>query len=149
MDESLISSLDRRVADHDKKIADTQRDYTELSHSIQELLNRLNNGLSPSVQSVLKENAEIKLSISELSHELKLSTLEMKGVVRETAEHTRLMIKNFDDHKLIPVANEVGFIKKTFIYGLVGALIVFLGQKGMSVLWDKVFRQDVSIVGPR
>lgn len=140
---TLISSLDRRVSDHDKKINDAQRDYTELRHSIQELLNRLNNGLSPSVQSVLKENSEIKLSISDLSHELKMSTIEMKGVVRETAEHTRLMIKNFDEHKLIPVANEVGFIKKTFIYGLVGALIVFLGQKGMNVVWEKVFKQDV------
>ena len=149
MDETLMASLDRRVGDHDKKISDVQRDYTEMSHEIKELLNRINNGVSPSVNEVRKENSEIKLAIANLSHQMKLDQMDMKAMVRETTDHTRLMVKNFDEHKLDPAVKEMGFIKKTFIYGLVGALIVFLGQKGMSVMWDKVFKQDAITMGIR
>lgn len=141
--DDFLSSLDRRVSEHDSILADTQRDYTELTHEIKELMNRINNGVSPSVNEVRKENSEIKLSISDLSHKLDLSMIDMKSVVRESAEHTRLMIENFDSNKLIPLSTDVSFIKKTFIYGLVGALIVFIGQKGMSSIWDRIFTDKV------
>ncbi len=145
-DENLISSLDRRVSGHDKDMADIKRDFTEVSHEIKEILNRVNNGLSPSVGEVRKENSEIRLSIQALSHKIELDMIEMKGMVRETTEHTRHMVDNFDKHKVTPVANEMNFIKKTFVYGLVGALIVFLGQLTMKNLWDKIFKPETPIV---
>ena len=141
--DDFLSSLDRRVSEHDSILADTQRDYTELTHEIKELMNRINNGVSPSVNEVRKENSEIKLSISDLSHKLELSMIDMKSVVRESAEHTRLMIENFDSNKIAPLSTDVSFIKKTFIYGLVGALIVFIGQKGMSAIWEKIFTDKI------
>jgi seryl-tRNA synthetase len=136
-EKDYLLSLDRRVSDHDNKLSLAQRDYTELSHEIKELMNRINNGISPSVNEVRKENAAITLSIAELSHKLELSTMDMKSVVRESADHTRLMIQNFDEHKLRPVETEVAFMKKTFIYGVVGALIVVLGQAGINVIWKR------------
>jgi seryl-tRNA synthetase len=140
-----LASLDRRVSEHDTKISNGQRDYTELAHEIKELMNRINNGVSPSLNEVRKENSEIKLSIADLSHKLELSTIDMKAVVRESADHTRLMIKNFDDHKLAPIEKEIGFMKKTFIYGLVGALFVFIGQKGINVAYEKIFKSDATV----
>lgn len=147
--DEYLASLDRRITDHDSKLASNQRDYTELTHEIKELMNRINNGVSPSVNEVRKENSEIKLSIAELSHKLELSMIDMKGVVRESAEHTRAMIDNFDKYRLNPTEREVGFMKKTFVYGVVGALIVFLGQKGFAVVWDKVFKQQIVDVASR
>ena len=141
-DKDYLASIDRRVTDHDNKLAMTQRDYTELSHEIKELMNRINNGISPSVNEVRKENAAITLSIAELSHELKLTTMDVRSVVRESAEHTRLMIQNFEEHKLKPIESEVGFMKKTFIYGVVGAIIVVLGQLGINTIIKKFFSSE-------
>ncbi len=76
---------------------------------------------------------------------MQLDQREMKDMVRETTEHTRSMIENFDKYKLVPVTEEVGLIKKTFIYGLVGVMIVFVGQKGINILWDKIFLHDVPV----
>lgn len=134
----FLMSLDRRISEHDGKITSVQRDFTEVSHEVKEVLNRINGGLSPSVNEVRKENAEIRLTLKDLGYKIDSDLKDMKGIVRESAEHTRLMIENFEKHRLSPVANDVDFIKKTFIYGLVGALVVFLGQKGMSLIWAKI-----------
>ena len=139
-EKQYLASLDRRVSEHDAKLSNSQRDYTELTHEIKELMNRINNGVSPSVNEVRKENSEIKLQISELNHSLEINMRDMKQVVRESADHTRLMVENFEKARLAPLEHDMSFIKKTFVYGLIGALIVFLGQKGMSLVWDRVFK---------
>jgi chromosome segregation ATPase len=148
IDKNYLASLDRRITDHDAKLTGTQRDYTELTHEIKELLNRINNGVSPSVNEVRKENSQIKLDIADLSHKLDITTMEMKQTVRETADLTRTMLANFEKAKLEPVEREVGFMKKTFIYGVVGALIVFVGQKGLNAMWDRVFMPEKHISAP-
>jgi len=144
--EDYLASLDRRLTDLDFKLVnlqrDYQRDYTQLEHAITEVTNRVNNGLSPSVNQVRKENSDNKLSISDLAHVLDKTVSEMKSIVRESADLTKLMITNFEQHKLKPVEEEVGLMKKTFIYGLVGAVIVVLGQKGINVVWDKITKAD-------
>ena len=145
----FMLSLDRRVSDQEEKISDTRRDYTELSHEIKELLNRINNGVSPSVNEVRKENSEIRLAIANLSHQIEIEKIEMKTVVRESAEHTRLMIENFDASKLSPVIREVGHIKKTFINGIVGAVIVAIGAKGINIIWDKVFIKETQMTSTK
>ncbi len=149
-EKDYLASLDRRVSEHDSQLSSSQRDYTELTHEIKELMNRINNGVSPSVNEVRKENSEIKLSIADLSHKLDINTIEMKTTVRESAELTRTMLHNFEKAKLEPVEKEVGMMKKTFIYGLVGAVIVFMGQKGINLVWEKVFRVEdkMTIVAP-
>lgn len=149
-DKTHLNALDRRVSDHDIRLTEVKRDYTEVTHSIQELLNRVNNGLSPSVNRVKDDNEQIKLTMLEVSHTMKDELKEMRGVVRESAEHTRLMVENFEKHQLGPVVREVGFIKKTFIYGLVGALIIFIGQRAIGHFWDKIFKNDIpSIYAPK
>ncbi len=143
VDKEYLASLDRRITDHDNKISSASRDHTELTHEIKQLMDRINNGVSPSLNKVRDANEEIKLSLKELSHQFDLDRREMKDMVRESTEHTRLMVENFDKHRLAPVERDNSFMKKTFIYGLVGALIVFTGQKAMSVLWEKVFEKRV------
>ncbi len=146
--QDFLSSLDRRVSEHDGKFSIVQRDFAEVSHEVKEVLNRINGGLSPSVNEVRKENSEIKLSLKDLAHKIDLDMIDMRNMVKESTEHTRLMIDNFERFRLKPVADDVNFIKKTFIYGLVGALIVFLGQKGMNVLWDRVFVGPATVATP-
>lgn len=136
-----VASLDRRLSDNDSKISGIQRDHTELSHEIKQLMERINLGLSPSVNAVRQENAEIKLALADLSHKMDISQIEMKTMVRESTELTRSMLNNFEKAKVEPLDKEVGFMKKTFIYGLVGAVIVFIGQKGLNVLWERVFER--------
>ena len=143
IDKNYLASLDRRIADHDAKLSSSQRDYTELTHEIKELLNRINNGVSPSVNAVRQENSDIKLSLSDLSHKMDINTIEMKTTVRESAELTRSMLNNFEKSKLEPVEKEVGFMKKTFVYGLVGGLLVFAAQRGLNLVWDRIFRPQV------
>ena len=148
VDKNYLASLDRRVSDHDGKLSSIQRDYTEVSHEIKELLNRLNNGLSPSVNKVRDENAEIKSELKDIRHDLSDGIKDMKGMVRETADLTKQMLENFEKGKLAPVAQEVGFMKKTFVYGLVGALIVFAGQRIMGNFWDRLFRERAATAAP-
>jgi hypothetical protein len=154
VDKNYLASLDRRITDHDNKIAGNQKDHTELVHEIKELMNRINNGVSPSVNAVRKENSEIKLQLADLSHKMDISLIEMKSMVRESAELSRSMVTNFEkaklepleksvDDKLKPVREDIHFMKKTFIYGLVGAVIVFGGQKVIEFTWDRVFRAPV------
>lgn len=142
----FLASLDRRLSENDVKIVGIQRDYSEITQQVKQVLDRINGGLSPSVNEVRKENAEIKLGLKDIAHKIDMDMIEMKSMVRESAEHTRLMVDNFDKHRLAPVVQDVSFIKKTFIYGLVGALIVFLGQKGMSAIWDRVFEKRPAII---
>lgn len=144
-DNNFLASLDRRISEHDTKIAEAQRDHTELSHEIKQLLERINQGVSPSVNAVRKENSEIKLSLADLKHKFEIDMIDMKTVVRESAELTRTMIKNFDESKVEPIKSEVGLIKKTFIYGLVGALIVFLGEKTMSMVWQHIEKRSAIV----
>jgi len=145
LDKNYLTSLDRRVSEHDSKLAGLQREYeretTQLRQEIKEVTNRVNMGLSPSVQSVIRENAQSQLLIKDLERTLDKAINEMRSVVRESAELTKLMVSNFDEHKLGPVKEEVGLMKKTLIYGLVGALLCFAGQKGINILWDRVFEK--------
>lgn len=152
-EKDYLASLDRRVTGHDAKFAEVQRDYSEVTHEVKEVLNRINGGLSPSINKVKDDNGEIKISLKDLSHHMDISMMEMRNLVRESTEHTRLMVDNanknhaatlegFEKDKLAPVAAEVGMIKKTFIYGLVGAVIVFLGQRGMNAMWDRIFTKE-------
>lgn len=134
-----LASLDRRISDNDAKYSVMQRDQTELSHAIKQLLERINQGLSPSVNAVRQENSEIKLALADLTHKMEISQIEMKTMVRESTELTRTMLSNFEKAEVKPMKDEIGFIKKTFIYGLVGALIVFIGEKGLNMLWGRVF----------
>lgn len=142
IDKDFWITLDRRLSDLESKHAQLQRDYqrdvTELSHDVKGITNRVNMGLSNSVHAVEKDNIAIKLAQSEQSHGFDKSIGEMRAVVREHTDLTKLMVNNFDTLKLKPVQDDVSMIKKTFIYGLVGALVVFLGQKGMNLLWDRV-----------
>lgn len=144
LESGFLSSMDRRITDHDQKLTAVQRDYTEVSHEIKELLNRINNGLSPSVNKVKDDNAEIKGQLKDLKHDLSDGLKDMRGMVRESAELTRSMLENFEKGQLQPLAMDVGFIKKTFIYGVVGALVVFLGQRGLNVIWDRIFKPPIS-----
>ena len=152
-DKDYWTSLDRRVTELDNKFASLQRDYDrdvdQLTHKNEEVTNRVNRGLSPSVQKAIQDTADAKLLIKDLDFLIKNIAADMKNVFGETIELTRkmhdnlrenntLILKNFDQDRLRPVESEVGFIKKTFIYGLVGAGIVFIGQKTMNFAWDKI-----------
>lgn len=145
-DSEYWASLERRLSELENKSNNFERDWNresaQLDQRISEITNRVNMGLSPSVQKAIQDTADGKLMISELRHGIDKSIIEMKSLVRETTDLTKLMVSNFDEHKLKPVANEVGLIKKTFVYGLVGAVIVFLGQKGINLAWDKIFKSD-------
>ncbi len=145
---NFLASLDRRVSDHDTKLAATQRDHTELSHEIHQLLERINQGVSPSVNAVRQENSEIKLQLSDIKHQFEIDQIELKTMVRESTELTRTMLHNFDKSKVEPMQAEVGLIKKTFIYGLVGALIVFIGQKTMNMVWERIEKKTVITAAP-
>lgn len=138
-DNDYLASLDRRVSDHDNKIAQGARDLTQLSLEIKQLLERINQGVSPSVNAVRQENSEIKLALADMKHKFELDMIDMKTMVRESTELTRSMLHNFETAKIAPLNSEIGFIKKTFIYGLVGAGVVFIGEKVMNVIWEKVF----------
>lgn len=138
-DKDYLASLDRRVSDHDNKISQGNRDLTQLSLEIKQLLERINQGVSPSVNAVRHENGEIKLQLAEMKHKFELDMVDMKTMVRESTELTRSMLHNFDTGKIAPMNSEIGFIKKTFIYGLVGAGVVFIGERVMNVVWEKVF----------
>lgn len=148
VENNFLASLDRRVSDHDTKLAEAQRDHTELSHEIKQLLERINQGVSPSVNAVRQENAEIKLSLADLSHKFDIGIIDMKTMVRESTELTRSMLKNFDESKVEPVKAEIGLIKKTFIYGLVGSLIVFIGEKTMNLIWQHVEKKAAIVAAP-
>ncbi len=143
IDKDFWMTLERRLSDLESKHSQLQRDYqrdvTEFSHEVKEITNRVNFGLSNSVHAVEKDNIAIKLAQSEQSHAFDKSLGEMRAVVREHTDLTKLMVNNFDTLKLQPVQDDVSMIKKTFIYGLVGALVVFIGQKGLNILWERVF----------
>ncbi len=134
-----LSSLDRRVSGHDNEITIVKRDFSEVSQQLKQILDRINGGLSPSVNEVKRDNAEIRLLIKDLSHKIDLDMRDMKTMVRESTEHSQLMLANFEKQHVQPITEEFGNFKKMFIYGLVGALIVFIGQKGLGMLWDRVF----------
>lgn len=138
IDKNYLASLDRRITDHDNKIASAQRDHTELVHEIKELMNRINNGVSPSVNKVKDDNAEIKIQIKDLSHQMEIEMRDMKNMVRESTELQRSMLTNFQQAELGPVKADVSFMKKTFIYGVVGMVIVFVGNLGLQALWARI-----------
>lgn len=95
---------------------------------------------------------------------------EMRNMVRESSEHTRLMVENFDKHRLTtainsfdehrltpalrdfdenqlkPVIKQMDLITKTFVYGLVGMMIVFIGQKGINLIWDGFFKKNTPAI---
>lgn len=146
VDKEYVASLDRRITDHDSKIANTQRDHTELTHDIQKLAERINNGLSPSVNEVRKDNSEIKLAIQNLAHQFELERRDMKAMMSQATELHRAMLTNFEKARIEPVEKEIGYIRKTFIYGTIGVLITVLGHKGFNFLWDKVFKDPPKIV---
>ncbi len=120
-----------------------------MSHEIKQVLERINQGLSPSVNAVRQENTEIKLSLQKLEHTFEMDMKDMKGMVRESTELVRSMLDNFHTSKVEPVATRLGFIEKTFVYGLVGAVIVFLGQKGINEIYDRVFLKRIAITTPQ
>lgn len=135
----FLASLDRRIIEHENKISNTHKEITQLSHGINQLTERINQGVSPSVNAVRQENSEIKLALADMRHKFEIDIIDMKAMVREATELTRSMLHNFEKTKVEPMQVEMGFIKKTFVYGLVGAFIVFVGQKAMNNVWDKVF----------
>lgn len=135
----FLASLDRRIIEHENKIANTHKEITQLSHGINQLSERINQGVSPSVNAVRQENSEIKLALADMRHKFEIDIIDMKAMVRESTELTRTMLHNFEKTKVEPMQIEMGFIKKTFVYGLVGAFIVFVGQKTMNIVWDKIF----------
>jgi hypothetical protein len=141
INKDFLSSLDRRVSDHDTKIANTQRDYTELGHEIKELLNRINNGVSPSVNEVRKENSEIKLAIANIDHEFKIGMMEMRNMVKGVVDGMDLKVHNFEVNEIAPMRRDMNRIQTVLFYGLVGALIVFAGQKVLGNAWDKFFEK--------
>lgn len=141
VDKNYLASLDRRITDHDNKISTAQRDHTELVQEIKQLMERINQGVSPSVNAVRQENSEIKLTLSDLSHKMDMNMMEMKSTVRESADLTRTMLNNFENSHVEPLEKEVGFMKKTFIYGIVGAVLVFIGDKAINAVWDRVFNR--------
>jgi len=143
-------ALERRVSDMDTRLSnlqrDYQRDYTDLSRDIKENTGRVNNGLSPSIQKALQDNSDIKLTISDLKNTVEKTVGEMRSIVRESTDLTKLMIANFEQHKLKPVEDEVGFMKKTFVYGVVGMVIVFFGQMGLKAVFDRLFHDSSGAV---
>jgi hypothetical protein len=138
----FLTSLDRRVSEHDARLATVFARDVELAHEIKQLLERINQGVSPSVNAVRQENSEIKLSLADLRHKFEIDMIEMKTMTRESVELTRSMLHNFQEGTIQPIQKEVGFMKKTFIYGLVGAFIVFIGEKGLNAAWDKFFEKQ-------
>ncbi len=146
INKDFLTSLDRRVSDHDSKIANTQRDYTELGHEVKELLNRINNGVSPSVNEIRKENSEIKLAIANIDHEFKIGMLEMKNMVETVVSGMDMKLKNFEDNTIVPVQKSMSRIQGVLFYGLVGALIAFSGQRIIGNIWDKIFNKDATSI---
>lgn len=143
-------SLERRVSDLDNKMSIIQRDYQRdvdrLSQENAKVSERVNMGLSPSVNKAIQDTAHSELLISQLTNALEKTASEMRKIVTDTADLTKLMLRNFEENKLKPVEAEVGFMKKTFIYGIVGALMVFIGQKALNLAWDKVFKPGIVVV---
>ncbi len=142
INKDFLTSLDRRVSDHDSKLANAQRDYTELGHEIKQLLERINNGVSPSVNEVRKENSEIKLAISNMEHKFDIGMMEMKGMVEGVVGGINMKIESYDENTIIPIRKDMNRIQGVLFYGLVGALIIFSGQKILGSLWDKVFNKE-------
>lgn len=162
-DKEFWASLERRLSDLASSTAQLQRDYqrdvTQLTHEVKEITNRVNLGLSNSVHNVEVDNVKIKLAQSEQSAAFDKSLAQMAEKVREYTELTQLLVKNseknadlklgnFEKDQLAPVKDEVGLMKRTFIYGLAGAVIVFLGQKVINIGWDAVIKPRPTVIAP-
>ena len=66
----------------------------------------------------------------------------METAVNGVVTGMDMKVQNFEEQVITPIRAEVGFMKKTFVYGVLGAVIVVLGQKVINSVWDKVFSKD-------
>jgi hypothetical protein len=144
------ASLDRRLSELESKMSllqrDYQRDFTDLQRDIRENTARVNNGLSPSIQSVIKENGENRVAIEKLTNLVNATASDMRSVVTGTAELTSKMLANFKEHEVAPVKAELDFIKRIFIYGTVAGVVGFLTLKGTEIGWKAVFDREERVV---
>lgn len=142
-------SLDRRLNDHDSKISNAGRDYTELKNEIRQMMERINMGVSPTQNKILEKQSNIERQISDMDHKLEKSLISMEATVKSATDGMNMHMENFEKTQVKPLAARMGRMEAFWFYTIVGSLVVFGGQKVLTNLWDRITGKAVSYPPPQ
>jgi len=141
-DKEFWESHDRKLAEHENKISDVKRDYSEIRHEIRQLMERINMGISPTQNKILEKQSDIEMSLTQMDHKMELKLIGMEEKINTVAEGINLKIESFHENEIMPVKSDIEILKKTLIYGVVTGAIGVLITLGGKTAWDKMFNQN-------
>lgn len=123
---SVLDYHEKRLGDQELKANELGRTVQTVERELQKVLERINHGISPTMQKVLEKQSSTEISIERLDHKLELAIIKIGTDLGE---------------KITGLATEVGnqkqwfdSIKSVFIKGVV---VVLVGAITLTV-WNRV-----------
>lgn len=129
IDKDIWRQHDHRLNDIDKRFADSARSFQQIEDQIKYMIGRIDNGLSPSVNDVRKENSEIRIAITNLDHKLEISQMKMHEKVDTSFDLLKKDIGPILEWKEKFQNIWVWSIVSGFILGMVGFGTIRLAEK--------------------
>lgn len=127
-EKDLWASHDRRLSDHDNKIADTQRNYQAVEHELRQLIERINMGVSPTQQKILEKSNTIELALANLDHKIEMTVVKMNDYVKQEVTVAEVRLNQHDDW-----LREL----RRFMWVLAGSVaLIVIGAAGKFVFKD-------------
>lgn len=137
-------SLDRRLADHEMKIANVGRDYTELKNEIRQLMERINMGVSPTQNKILEKQSNIEKQISDFDHKWEKSILKMETSVQGAVQGMNDHLELFDKNNIAPLNSRLRRLENVLFYSLIGGALMFVVNLGLGSIKDRFFKKEIS-----
>lgn len=129
---------DSRLNAHEKEHAEFSRSFQEITDQIKYMIGRIDNGLSPSVNDVRKENSEIKLAITNLDHKFEINQMKMKEEVDTGFE---LVKKDID--KIVEWKDK---FQNIWVWSIVSGFVIAVVAFGSNRIIEKAFKKQTDDV---
>jgi hypothetical protein len=132
---------DRRMGEMDNKIHDAQNSIGAVVQELKQVLDRINMGISPTMQKVLEKQGDINLTLEKLDHKVELSINQMKNQF----DAAMASISNTVEAQVSPVVVEHNGIKrdvdwlKSSVYGTILLLVIGIVTIGGIAAYKYVF----------
>lgn len=131
---------DHRLNEHDKEHAEFSRSFQQIEDQIKYMIGRLDNGLSPSVNDVRRENSEIKIAIANLDHRVEITQMKQNEKLEASID---AMKKRID-----PIESKQDKMQNIYVWSIVSGVIMGMVALGITKFGAKIFnKQEEPMVG--
>lgn len=81
IEKSVWEMHDSRLNDHEKRFERSERSFQEIEDQLKYIIGRMDNGMSPSMNEIKKDNSEIRVMLRDIDHKIEIQNLKMNDKI--------------------------------------------------------------------